>query len=655
PVNSNPVNSYLYMDLERGTNREFKLGTVSAAVAESGEPKYNKAFQAFLDKNPLYPAPDVQIVEAVRAVRRVIKEVPFLLDLRSNMFMLALMIKIYSFIEEYRVENNALLLSDTNSLLRTIIGEDDTPFIYERLGVILNHYLIDEFQDTSTIQWECLRPLVANGVGNGDDSLIIGDEKQCIYRFRNSDPSLLGSKVAVQIPDNEVVGSDPEKNTNYRSSKDIVGFNNALFDTIARQNDFGEIYANVHQSIAPMHASHKGYVKIAPLEVSGTEEYFDTMLPKLAEDIQRQLKSNYRPNDIAVLVRKKDDGHKVISYLISHQTEFDHKFNIISDDLMPVSDSPAVRLIISTLRSLAYPFEEPTDAKYKTRKETKALISRFEIALHSGYDSSEALRKALAGEDTGLSTLTGTTIVDIVEDIIATLPDELVQTQNPYICAFHDLISDYIVFGLNDLQSFLKWWDETGRRKIISAPEDPNAIRVMTIHKSKGLQFKCVHLPACTWDILAFKSHRWFDAAPLKSLPIGCELPDIVPMKPKPYMPDTPLASEYEAVCKELILDELNVLYVAFTRAEDELCVHYYINGRHTLPVATLIDNAMSSGFPEKLNDNGEYIFGEPTEYKSREMESEESVDSEFMPHYHTVTVPEDMELWKIDTTPGEL
>ena len=654
PLGSNPVNRYLYSDLEAGARQEFKCGKVTAETAESETPAYNKPFVTYLEKNPGYPAPDSQIVEAAKALKKLKDDESFLLDLRTNMFMLALMVKIYSFIEEYRVENNALLLSDTNSLLRTIIGEDDTPFIYERLGVILNHYLIDEFQDTSTIQWECLRPLVSTGVANNYDSLIIGDEKQCIYRFRNSDPSLLAKKVADQITDNRIVGSDPEKNTNYRSSRDVVEFNNALFKTIAEQNGFGDIYANVNQSIAPKHADHRGYIKITPLEVTGNDEYFDTMLPGLADDIQRQLDSGYRPNDIAVLVRKKEDGHKIISHLITHQEEFEHKFNIISDDLMPVSDSPAVRLIVSTLRNIAYPFTAPTDSKFKTLKETKALISRFEIALHSGADSSEALRKALVGEDIDTSMFTGTTIVDIVEDIIATLPDELVQMHSPYICAFHDLIADYSAFGLNDLQSFLRWWDETGKRKIISAPEDPNAIRIMTIHKSKGLQFKCVHLPCCTWDILSFKSLSWFDAKPLKQLNLNCELPDIVPMKPKPYMEGTPLADEYNSMYNELILDELNVLYVAFTRAVDELCAYYYISTRHNLPVAELIDSAMQAEFPDKLTE-GEYIFGEPTESTQAGKDSDSSVKSELMPSYHTVVIPEDNELWTIDNTPGEL
>ncbi|MDE5837474.1 MAG: UvrD-helicase domain-containing protein, partial [Paramuribaculum sp.] len=654
PLSSNPVDRYMYADFKAAADHKYKCGSVTTRVAQTETPAYNKAFITFLDKNPGYPAPDSEIIEAAKALEKLLNTEYILNRLRTNMFMLAMMVKIYSYIEEYRVENNALLLSDTNSLLRTIIGEDDTPFIYERLGVILNHYLIDEFQDTSTIQWECIKPLVTTGVGNGDDSLIIGDEKQCIYRFRNSDPSLLAEKVAKQISDNRIVGSDPGKNTNYRSSRDIVEFNNALFATIAEQNGFSDIYSNVNPRIAPKHANHKGYIKITPLEAADTDEYFATMLPKLADDIQRQLRSGYRPNDIAVLVRKKSDGHKIISYLIANQEEFEHKFNIISDDLMPVSDSPAVRLIISTLRNIAYPFTAPTNARFKTLKETKSLISRFEIALHSEDNPSQALRKALMGKDYDTSQITGTTIVDIVEDIIATLPDELVKLHTPYICAFHDLIADYTTFGLNDLQSFLRWWDDTGKRKIISAPEDPNAIRIMTIHKSKGLQFKCVHLPACTWDVLSFESLSWFDAKPLKQLNLGCELPDIVPMKPESGLRNTPLAEEYATMCNELILDEMNVLYVAFTRAVDELTAYYSIRNRQNLPVAELIDKAMQEKFAGNLID-GEYIFGEPTECKHTEKDKESSVKSVLMADYHTVAIPEDKEIWTIDNTPGEL
>ncbi len=651
PCKGNPIHSNVLKLLDAGSRQQFKASQTLTTLLANGAPKYSAGFAKFLAANPDFPAPDNEIMDAANAIKEVSAAMPLLSKIRTNFFMLALMVKIYAYIEEYRVENNALLLSDTNSLLSTIIGKEDTPFIYERLGVILTHYLIDEFQDTSTIQWDCLRPLVSNGVASGADSLIIGDEKQCIYRFRNSDPTLLGNQVSTQITDNFVFGAEPENNTNWRSSKDVIEFNNTLFATLSRQKGFANIYANVQQNISPKHLDHHGYIEVTPVEADTVSDYCENVLPALADDIDRQLESGYKPSDIAVLVRKKADGEKVISYLIEHQTEGKHKYNIISDDLMPVSNSPAVRMIISTLQNIAYPFQDESNSKYKSRRETKALMARFEIALHSGNTPAQALIEALHRSSDSGTDYKGSTLVDLVEDIIATLPPELVRLQNPYICAFHDLIADYNVFGLNDLQSFLRWWEETGKRQIISAPEDPNAIRVMTIHKSKGLEFNCVHIPFCTWDILDFKSPAWFYTNPLYSIGLDCTLPPVIPVKPGADLAGTPLGQQYETMCNELILDELNVLYVAFTRAIDELCVHYRVKTGSQLPVGQLLDEAMPAAFPDGANEDGKYIFGEPTT-RAAETKNEEKTGSIPMPPYFTVTVPEDHELWNIDATP---
>lgn len=652
PCKGNPIHSNILKLLDAGRRKQFKPSQTLATLLANGTPKYSAGFAKFLAANPDYPAPDDEIMDAAHAVERVTVTMPLLSKIRANFFMLALMVKIYAYIEEYRVENNALLLSDTNSLLHSIIGNEDTPFIYERLGVILNHYLIDEFQDTSTIQWDCLRPLVSNGVATGSDSLIIGDEKQCIYRFRNSDPTLLGNKVSTQITDNFIFGTESENNTNWRSSKDVIEFNNTLFDTLARQRGFADIYANVRQNISLKHINHRGYIEVTPVDAEKAADYDETVLPSLADDIDRQLGAGYKPRDIAVLVRKKADGEKAISYLIEHQTEGRYKYNIISDDLMPVSNSPAVRMIISTLQNIAYPFQDETGSKYKSRRETKSLMARFEIALHSGNTPNDALMEALRTSADSEADYKGSTLVDLVEDIIATLPPELVKLQNPYICAFHDLIADYNVFGLNDLQSFLRWWEETGKRQIISAPEDPNAIRVMTIHKSKGLEFKCVHIPFCTWEILDFKSPAWFHTEPLYRLGFDCVFPPVIPIKPGADLTGTPLSPQYETMCNELILDELNVLYVAFTRAIDELCVHYRVKNGNQLPVGQLLGEAMPIAFPDGTDENGKYIFGKPTIGDAESTEEEEKTGSVPMTPYFTVTVPEDHELWNIDATP---
>lgn len=656
PVKGNCISTYFIKALteaaEEGATESSLIEKVDANGAEA---VYNKPFAAFLDKNPGY-SPETAVNKAVAAILAVRREQPVLRQIRANLFHLSLMARIYSFIEEYRTENNALLLSDTNGLLRSIIGEEDAPFIYERLGLLLRHYLIDEFQDTSRLQWDNLQPLVRESIASGNDSLVIGDEKQCIYRFRNSDPGLLQSHVGVTFSgSSRTFGDKPSDNTNWRSSADVVNFNNSLFATLAAQNGHEGIYANVCQAVSKKHLSHKGYITVTPVDCSSVDEYAGTVLPRLAQDIESQLDAGYAPSHIVVLVRNKKEGQKIIDYLIQNRDpESPHHYNIISDDLIPVSKSPAVRMIISHLQSISEADGgERQAARYKSRRDTATMLARYELALHSGADASQAMAIALAdNEIQPVSEIGATTLTDLVENIIASLPAEMLAEQNCHICAFQDLLSEYCAYGLNDVQSFLKWWNVTGCRKIISAPEDPNAIRVMTIHKSKGLEFNCVHVPFVTWPVLDFRSVEWFDTNVIAHLFDPDILPPLIPLTPGPSLRHTPFEPHYLDRCAEQTLDELNVLYVAFTRAKDELRVHYRRNNGADLPMGQLLDEALTATFTP--GEDGTYTFGEPTGYKPEHTDraTDEPVSAQTMQPYFCYEVPAGKEYLEVDQNP---
>lgn len=191
----------------------------------------------------------------------------------SRTFYMGIIGEINGFIEQFRKENNTLLISDTNTLLNEIMEGSDAPFIYERVGVRLRHFLIDEFQDTSKMQWKNLRPLILNGLSELNDSLIIGDEKQCIYRFRNSDPTLLQSAVQKEFHDSiDLDKIENAKNTNWRSSLEVIEFNNALFDpkSSAMSREFGTIYAKARQNMPMKKQPRRGYVSVT--SVSGLKE-----------------------------------------------------------------------------------------------------------------------------------------------------------------------------------------------------------------------------------------------------------------------------------------------------------------------------------------------------------------------------------------------
>lgn len=165
--------------------------------------------------------------------------------------------------KEYLEDNNSVELAETNSLLSRIIGEDDAPFIYERLGTRLNHFLIDEFQDTSRMQWNNLLPLLSESLSRGNGNLLIGDAKQSIYRFRNADPSLIADKVERQFSGVRTLGDAPSENTNWRSDPEVVEFNNGFFsfltarlsDEYQGENtsvDYRSLYGNVRQQTRPV-------------------------------------------------------------------------------------------------------------------------------------------------------------------------------------------------------------------------------------------------------------------------------------------------------------------------------------------------------------------------------------------------------------------
>ena len=718
----NPKDSPFYVHFANALRNFDKYDKVPAAdsktlpdvVATDGEKAINAKFAKFLASHPDFPAPPLPLfVEAADAILKVAVRSGMLRSIRVNLFHITLMAAVYSHIEDYRNENNAVLLSDTNSLLSTIIADEDVPFVYERLGLRLHNYLIDEFQDTSRLQWTNLLPLVRESVSTGNDSLIIGDEKQCIYRFRNADPTLLQREVGEAFPAQSAVhGAEPAENTNWRSAPTVIDFNNALFDAIAAGNDVEDVYGNVRQAISPKNSAKPGYVAVTAHDTADADEYDAEVLSALADEIDAELAAGYRPADIAILVRRKQAGQKIISYLMTHMSAglSSSLYSIISDDLIELGNSQALRLVVSRMRSMlntlaAPPREKEEDAdrrpspvRYKTPLETLRMMDRYESFRHSGASPADAIAAAIAADeetpetaaetaDTGLES--ATTLIDLVEDIINTLPTELLTTHNSFISAFVDLVTEFCAHSLPDLRSFLRYWDTTGKHTVLSAPDDPDALRIMTIHKSKGLEFPCVHVPYAQWPVPDFKDVEWFDSEPLREWLPDADLPPLIPLLPAKSMAGTPFEPQYLLRCREELTDEVNSLYVAFTRAKECLTVHYapmsgnkrtigaYIEGAiATVWPQALVNSTAAGATPEKEEQKrapGEYpwptlVLGEMpdktvSDKKTRQTECDRQpyipldapTESLPMPPYFSHPAPESDAGFIVDTTPDAL
>ena len=489
---------------------------------------------------------------------------------------------------EVQKENNAILLNNTGTILQKIINQEEAPFIYERMGVRIKHFLIDEFQDTSKLQWLNLSALVKESLANGHDNLIIGDEKQAIYRFRNSDPQLLIHDVPTEFSRNSIIkGQKLSENTNWRSASEIVRFNNTLFTAMASSLGVSDIYSNVVQRVH--HKDRKGYVSFAPY--TDKEEALDRM----TENIVRELKMGYRQRDIAIITRFGNEGAMAVEHLLKAKSSVPElsDLKIVTDEALIIGNAPAVKLIVSVLRFI----DEHLVLKHNnTSKDNLAsIINRYQYFRSKGVDNSDAIKMAFSGEDEEPDRLAMEAarmecmnIPSVVERIIHRhLKEESVRDeQNVYISAFMDLVIDFNNRSDSDLHSFIKWWDETGCGLSLSVPDELDAIRVMTIHKSKGLEFPCVHVPFADWRMQKMSDNFWFD---MRS-PDGKgfieefnneyfsseDIPPFIPLRVnKDIMQASSLKPQYDRILADEGTDSLNVTYVAFTRAGAELICSY--------------------------------------------------------------------------------
>lgn len=524
--------------------------------------------------------------------------------LLRNLYNLGLLGYLMDFVGKYRRDNDIILLSDTNELLRRIIRDDLTPFIYERIGYFLNHFLIDEFQDTSRMQWGNMMPLLLESLSHGNDNLIIGDEKQCIYRFRNSDPDLLALEVKTAI-EGRIAGTVTERgidvadNTNWRSSRDIVRFNNAFFTSMARIARASDTYANLTQQVSPKHIDSPAYISLAAIneskggkpkgdEPKGDEPTFEELaLKRMADEIKRQIQAGYRAKDIAVIVRWRREGEAIVNYLLQLMEDPSSGFprmEITSSDSIELQSSAAIRLIISVLQII-----DSTDAtsgsRRKTARELAQLVNRFEYFYNqANLNGSDALAKALADDDdisalaAEAAKMTCVNLPSMVERIISRYlsPCEM-EENNIFISAFQDQVIDFCSRGQSDIHSFLQWWQQSGRYKKLEAPADMDALTVMTIHKVKGLQYPCVHIPFATWAMTEFSrpgktNYEWYRLPVMDDIDPDT-VPPLMPLKTEAALADTRLADSLKEIFARQRVDNINLLYVAFTRAERELII----------------------------------------------------------------------------------
>ncbi len=440
-------------------------------------------------------------------------------------------------VRELNDEQNRFLLSDTQQLLHELIDGSDTPFIFEKIGTQLEHIMIDEFQDTSTVQWQNFKVLLEETMSHkGSENLIVGDVKQSIYRWRSGDWRLLEG-IGNQFNDSSQTLAIKTLSTNYRSARRIIDFNNAFFTQAAKAEGV-VAYDDVKQEV-PQSKDDEGEVVVTLLP---PKDYEQQTLEALALKVEELLQAGTPESDIAILVRVNSHIPLIARYFMQRLPQL----KVVSDEAFRLDASAAVTTIVSALRYLA----RPDDA----------------IAL--ACIKKDCTKHGLNELPEGLSArLLQLPLYEMVEQIYALLQPDANGTESAYLCAFFDKVSMFAADYGSDIDTFIREWDENIGATTIQS-DGTSGLRLVSIHKSKGLEFPYVLIPFCDWrlelpDVLwCTPTEKPFSQLPLAPIDFS-----------QKGMKGTIYESDYEEEHQQNMVDNLNLLYVAFTRASSALYV----------------------------------------------------------------------------------
>jgi ATP-dependent exoDNAse (exonuclease V) beta subunit len=513
-------------------------------------------------------------------------------------------------LKKYREDNEVVLISDLSHLLRVVIGENDAPFIYEKVGSFYNHFLIDEFQDTSRFQWANFLPLVMNSLSAGMFNMVVGDVKQSIYRWRGGDWEILQNQVDTDVGQYHVDHEPLSKN--WRSLENIVLFNNTLFQILPAllkekfvgdinelyetglqpmimpySNRFEDAYRDIRQDLPGSKTyKHKGLVEIKFLKTEAEEtdglDWRDKVLHEIVIRIKALQDQHYSLNDIAILVRTKEEGRKIANHLLDYkknkETDPKYHFDVISSESLYLKASPAINVIINFIRLVINHNDLIATANFyywvAVLKDNDSKIDYGDVFRKiSDPDAQIRLNTTyLAINDyLNFEKYRSVPLIDLIEEISLLFHLSGHKEEGAYILGLQNVILEYLENNNNDLHSFIEWWSDEGENKSIKPSMTQDAINILTIHQSKGLQYKIVLIPFCSWDIDHSPNNDniiWASST-LKVL-------DQIPYYPLRYskkLGESFFSSDYFNEKSMAYMDNLNLLYVALTRAEEGLLV----------------------------------------------------------------------------------
>lgn len=513
--------------------------------------------------------------------------------------------------EEVRIQNqehNRFLLSDTNALLHSLIREGDPSFVFEKIGSSIRTVMIDEFQDTSRMQWENFRLLLLEGLSQGADSLIVGDVKQSIYRWRSGDWQILnGLKGRIEAFPVNI----QSLSTNYRSESNVIAFNNMFFTTACKVlsdwhveetgvpcQELEDAYRDVCQESAKK--TEKGFVQVNFVKEEAEETYTEATIRLLAGKVNELIASGVRMNDIAILVRKNKNIPPIADYFDKHTP-----YTIVSDEAFQLSASLAVSVMIDGLRYLANPDDLIAQARLAVNFQQEVMQRPVDINTVLLNNIDDYLPASFLLQQEALRMMP---LYELLEKLFSIFELHRLEKQDAYLCAFFDAVTEYMQKHASELTSFLTYWDEKLALKTIPSGEI-EGIRILSIHKSKGLEYHTVLLPFCDWTLETERGIPHLVWCSPEDEPFN-EL-DILPVNYSKAMQASVFQKEFREEQLQLWVDNLNLLYVAFTRACKNLIIWSTPQASRTVAELLLKSLGCISGLSEEELTETPYECGE--------------------------------------------
>ncbi len=563
----------------------------------------------------------------------------------NQLYTLGILVDLRQFVKELCREKGIILISDSGHLLKDVIADSETPFVYEKTGAVYSHFMIDEFQDTSGLQWNNFRPLIANSLSEDHLGMVVGDVKQAIYRWRSGDWRLLAGKLAESFPvfglQNEVL------NSNWRSCGNIIRFNNTIFNLVPQiiqlnidnelaeanvdENPVGatitEVYADCTQEISNQETAQLGHVYLQFLETNkeNASENEQLILDELIREIKALQDRQVKAREMAILVRDKNRARQIADLFLEQKNlpeNQTYNFDILSGESLFINNSEAISLIISVLTGFLNPDDQVVLAQinylyytkiYPKLKEqgkvpdfrrinaenitgsgqmnllqdlfTEPVADLQDEPIFETVESADNNLTRFITSKTFQEMVAGKPILEIVYSICEKFNLFSLVNELAYLQAFVDQISVFERNHASELTTFLDWWNTNGPRFTIPVSDNIDAINVLTIHKSKGLEFNHVFIPFFDWSIHPHTA----EMAPLLWCKPETEPFNEIELLPVRYKKDVGKSiffREYFFEKFNTFIDNLNLMYVAFTRAKSGL----YVWASHGEKLSTIGD-----------------------------------------------------------------